>query len=523
MKKISLFCALALIGSTAFALDKAGCESLKDVKILNNEMIDAVWNESGEVSADKMSALTGGSKNMIKAKPHCVVHGKLYKRTGSDGKEYAIDYELRLPEQWNEKFLFQGGGGMDGFVAPALGAVPIRTSTATPALLRGYAVVTTNSGHPKPTAEFGLDQQARLDYAYQAIGKVTDAAKQILVAAYAKKPKHSYFMGCSNGGRAALIAAQRYPLEFDGVIAANPGFRLSRAAIAQLWDNQALMKIAPKNEKGEKIFANALTQDDLDKLSHAVLEKCDGLDGLKDGIINAWEACKFDPKSLNLDKQKIEAIEKIFNGAKNSKGEQIYSGWFYDSGVSAEGWRQWKLGDSQSAKPNARNITLSSGSVNYYFLTPAQPNFDTINFDFDKDTPKTFETAAINDAISTSLSTFSANGGKLIIVTGVSDPVFSAKDQRDWFKKLEADNENSQNFAAFFALPGMNHCGGGNGIDDVDPLSALEAWHEKGELPKSMLAKSKTYAGKEFLVCAYPKVATYVGGDTSKASSFVCK
>ena len=330
-------------------------------------------------------------------------------------------------------------------------------------------------------------------------------------------------MGCSNGGRAALIAAQRYPLEFDGVIAANPGFRLSRAAIAQQWDNQAFMKIAPKNEKGEKIFANALTQDDLDKLSHAVLDKCDALDGLKDGIINAWEACKFDPKSLNLDKQKIEAIEKIFNGAKNSKGEQIYSGWFYDSGVSAEGWRQWKLGDSQSAKPNARNITLSSGSVNYYFLTPAQPNFDTINFDFDKDTPKTFETAAINDAISTSLSTFSANGGKLIIVTGVSDPVFSAKDQRDWFKKLEADNENSQNFAAFFALPGMNHCGGGNGIDDVDPLSALEAWHEKGEAPKSMLAKSRTYAGKEFLVCAYPKVATYVGGDASKASSFVCK
>ena len=191
--------------------------------------------------------------------------------------------------------------------------------------------------------------------------------------------------------------------------------------------------------------------------------------------------------------------------------------------MSAEGWRQWKLGDSQSAKPNARNITLSSGSVNYYFLTPAQPNFDTINFDFDKDTPKTFETAAINDAISTDLSTFSANGGKLIIVTGVSDPVFSAKDQRDWFKKLEVDNENSQNFAAFFALPGMNHCGGGNGIDDVDPLSALEAWHEKGEAPKSMLAKSMTYAGKEFLVCAYPKVATYVGGDTSKASSFVCK
>ena len=111
-------------------------------------MIDALWSESGEISADKMSALTGGSKNTIKAKPHCVVHGKLYKRTGSDGKEYAIDYELRLPEQWNEKFLFQGGGGMDGFVAPALGAVPIRTSTASPALLRRICSRPLTSGLP---------------------------------------------------------------------------------------------------------------------------------------------------------------------------------------------------------------------------------------------------------------------------------------------------------------------------------------------------------------------------------------
>lgn len=319
------------------------------------------------------------------------------------------------------------------------------------------------------------------------------------------------------------MAAQRYPLEFDGVIAANPGFRLSRAAIAEQWDNRQLMKIAPKNAAGDKVFANALTQEDLDKLSMAVLDKCDALDGLKDGIIGAWERCEFDPSGLDLPKDKISAIKAIFDGAKNSKGEQIYSGWFYDAGVNQPGWRMWKLGDSQTAEPNARNIVLSKGSMNYYFLTPPQPEFDLMSFDFDKDVERTFETAAINDAISTKLDSFRSNGGKLIIVTGVSDPVFSAMDQRDWYKKLVETNANADEFARFFALPGMNHCGGGNGIDDVDPLSALEAWREQGTAPSSLLGKSTSRAGKQIPICAYPKVATYVGGDENSASSFECR
>ena len=509
----------------AFASDfgEQACAALKGAKIYDTKISEAIWNQSGEISADRMSALTGGANKTLKAAPHCIVRGEIASRTGSDGKHYGIKFELRLPGDWNGKLLFQGGGGLDGFVAPALGAVSIRTSTATPALMRGCAVVTTDSGHPTPTPEFGLEQQARLDYAYQAIGKVASVSKQLVFSAYKKAPAHSYFMGCSNGGRSALMAAQRYPLEFDGVIAANPGFRLSRAAIAEQWDNWQLMNIALKNAAGDKIFANALTQEDLDKLSKAVLDKCDALDGLKDGIIGAWEHCEFDPSGLDLPKDKISAIKAIFDGAKNSKGEQIYSGWFYDAGVNQPGWRMWKLGDSQTAEPNARNIVLSKGSMNYYFLTPPQPEFDLMNFDFDKDVERTFETAAINDAISTKLDSFRANGGKLIIVTGVSDPVFSAMDQRDWYKKLVETNADADEFARFFALPGMNHCGGGNGIDDVDPLSALEAWREQGTAPSSLLGKSTSRAGKQIPICAYPKVAIYVGGDENSASSFECR
>lgn len=507
--------------STAF--NEAQCLALKGTSIFDTQIQKVEWNASGEVAADKMSALTGGATNVLKAKPHCIVEGEIAARTGADGKHYGIKFQLRLPENWNNKFLFQGGGGLDGFVAPALRAIPVRSSTATPALMRGYAVMTMDSGHPTPTPDFGADQQARLDYAYQAIGKATPVAKQLIQTAYQQKAKHNYFMGCSNGGRAAMMAAQRYPLEFDGVIAANAGFRLSRAAVAEQWDNQQLMKIAPTNEKGEKIFANALTPADLDKVANGVLAKCDAKDGLKDGIINAWEKCDFTPDSLDLPKEKIAALNAIFGGAKNSHGEPIYSGWYYDSGINQEGWRSWKLGDSQTAEPNARNIVLSKGSMTYYFMTPMQPDFDLMKFDFDKDTPRVYQTGAINDAIATDLSTFKANGGKLIVVTGVSDPVFSAKDQVAWFNELQNDTQSAGEFSRLFVAPGLTHCGGGNGLDDFDPLTALEQWHDNNQAPESLLAKSKTYPNKQMPICAYPKVATYVGGDENKAESFECR
>ena len=158
------------------ALNEQQCLALKGTSIFNTEIQKVEWNASGEVAADRMSALTGGTTNVLKAKPHCVVEGEIAARTGADGKHYGIKFQLRLPENWNNKFLFQGGGGLDGFVAPALGAIPVRSSTATPALMRGYAVMTMDSGHPTPTPDFGADQQARLDYAYQAIGKATPVA-----------------------------------------------------------------------------------------------------------------------------------------------------------------------------------------------------------------------------------------------------------------------------------------------------------------------------------------------------------
>lgn len=501
----------------------AQCIALKQVRIENTQITKAEWSNDGLVGADRMSSLTGGSTADKQAGAHCVVEGEIGARTGVDGKPYGTKFQMRLPQNWNRKFLFQGGGGVDGFVAPALGSIPVRTSSATPALARGYAVVSMDGGHPTPTPDFGADPQARLDFAYQSTGKVTKVAKQLIQKLYQSAPQRSYFIGCSNGGREAMIAAQRYPTEFDGVIAANPGFRLSRAAVAEVWDTHQLMKIAPKNSDGHKILANALTQADLDQVSQAVLNRCDAKDGLKDGLINAWESCDFRPEMAGLSSAKTAALKAVFDGAKNSKGEQIYSGWFYDSGINGEDWRRWKLGTSQTAEPNARNITLGYGSLKWYFMTPPVPDFDLSRFDFDTDTPKTYATGKINDATDTDMGAFQKNGGKFIIVTGISDPVFSAKDQRDWFVAMQRDTPNAENFSRMFMVPGMNHCGRGKAFDDFDPLTALENWHDKDQAPEFMLAKGKSFPDRSMPLCAYPKIAVYKGGDGQKAESFVCE
>ena len=173
--------AAALVTIPAYAQNnpQQQCLALKNLKIAATAISKAEWSK-GEIAADAMSAFTGGSTSAQQAKPHCVVEGEIGARTGADGKHYGTRFQLRLPEAWNKRFLFQGGGGVDGFIAPAVGNIPVNTTTATPALMRGYAVVSMDGGHPTPTPEFGADQQARLDFAYQSTGKVTTVAKQII-------------------------------------------------------------------------------------------------------------------------------------------------------------------------------------------------------------------------------------------------------------------------------------------------------------------------------------------------------
>jgi len=372
---------------------------------------------------------------------------------------------------------------------------------------------------------FAADQQARLDYAYAAIGKVTERAKQLIQANYQSAPKHSYYMGCSTGGRESMIAAQRYPNEFDGVVVGNAAFRLSRAMLGATWIYQHLMAAAPKNAQGQKILANALSQKDLDAVVRGVLKRCDAKDGVADGIVNAWESCDFKPEMVQkeIGAKKVALLKAIFGGPKNSRGEALYAGFPFDTALTEASRRAWWLGTDASVPVNTSNNILSIPLLTHYFMQPYSTTRDPLKFDFDRDVASTLNTRGLNDGDSPNLKTFKANGGRMIIFDGVSDPIFSAFDQRDWYRAMHETTGDAQSFARLFIVPGMTHCGGGRSLDDFDPLTALEQWREEGRAPAHLLAKGKAFPGKSQPICAYPTVTTYMGGDLNRAESYACK
>lgn len=476
--------------------------------------------------------------------PYCLVQGVINQRTGAAGRPFGIGFELRLPDSWTGRFLFQGGGGMDGVVRPATGAVPISGSTATPALARGFAVATTDSGHQgqgglqgAPTdSSFGIDQQARVDQAYGGFMAVTDLARQMIASYYGQPWKKAYFMGCSNGGRQALLAAQRFPLEFDGVVAVAPAARVGTATISSAWETIAFSEIAPKDEAGRPILSKAFSNGDLTLLGKAVTQACDAKDGVKDGLIFNTKECRFDPSVLIckaaktdacLSARQVAALKRVFAGPKNSRGEDLYSDWPYDTGIAAPGWRALKLGTSETGTPNSADVLLMFSGLKGFFFTPPDPQFDPMKFNFDTDPARLHDTSVLQDSLLTFLSAFSARGSKLMLIHGMSDPFFSAYDTQRYYQRVVRDNgglEKTMPWVRYFEVPGMNHCGGGPALEDFDPLTALVEWTESQQAPEHMVAKGKSFAGVSRPVCAYPAFPHYRGiGSQDDAANFNCR
>ena len=491
---------------------------------------------------------------------HCLVNGKTGERIGADGKAYAITFEMRLPGEWNGRFLHQVNGGNDGVVVPALGDRPegLASGGRVP-LARGFAVLSSDSGHSaadpanKPLAlasgaAFGLDPQARRDYGYNADITLAPIARAILSAHYGRPPDYSYMAGCSNGGRHAMVAASRMPENYDGFLVGNPGFDLPRAAIQHAWDVQALTRIDPDIRK-------TITREDARLISSKIVEVCDSFDGIKDGLTANLRACQrafnFDrlvceagAPSQCLPKPKVEALKQIFAGPRDSKGAVLYSDWPADGGVGMGNWRAWKVESAVAPWNNYPIIaTMGAASLAYIFSTPPVGLEGSneklmqflLQYDFDRDPPKTgaaMEFMAPPDWNDPRLEGLQKRRGRMLIYHGQADPVFSVNSTIRWYETLDRNLAGqAASFARLFTLPGVTHCGGGVGLEKFDALTALTEWVEKGKAPERIVASANSAnkelpadwsAGRTRPLCPWPTYAKYRAGDPETADSFDC-
>ncbi len=455
----------------------------------------------------------------LQAPARCQIEGIIGAHTGRDGKPYGIRFALALPEHWNGRLLYQGGGGLNGSVLPPTGST---AAGNTPALVRGFAVVSSDSGHEGAVfdSSFMADQQALLDFLYQDIGKVMAVARPLVAAHYGNAAAHSYFVGCSTGGREAMIAAQRYPDEFDGIVAGAPAMRTNYSNLATSWISTQLNAVAPKDAQGHPITGQALSDGDRKLFVDSLLKACDALDGVKDGMIFNVRGCHFDPAVLQcptgrktdqcLTTAQVHAIKAGFAGPKTPEGIAIYTGFAYDTGIGFKGM----------GIPG-----LLNGALVPVGPAPTDTTMDVAA-----------RAAAAHDAREmagdtdawTNLSSFTAHGGKLIFFHGMSDPWFSALDTVRYYEQLGRDSANGpgpvDGWSRLFLVPGMSHCAGGEAtLDQFDMLSAIVSWVEQGKAPARVIATGHDFPGRSRPLCPYPQHAQYKGsGNSEDAANFSC-
>jgi hypothetical protein len=532
----------AHVAPAAASAPAVPCATLASVAIPFVQILSATYN-----------AAAGGFPGF------CNVVGVINKRISSQDPEhftYGVGFEVNLPDEWSGNFEMMGGGGTDGTLLSPVGFFGTE-------LAQGWVVATEDGGHenapvagifgpytPPPgvtwsdedgnaggSAHFGVDAQARADYGFNGILGTTITSKALIQYYYGSAPGHSYICGCSNGGRDAMIASQRFPQLFDGVVAGNPGFNLPQAAIAEAWNEQALAPLATSIDvNGQPYLPPTFTNADLEVASAAILSACDALDGLVDGIIDNFQACttqKVVPAlqlftcsatgaygnvphaGSCLTAGQVAALQKIFAGPTDSAGRALYSNWYWDAGIwdppSANivlGWQAWNV--SFLGPPgfnSAFNLTLGAGALPMIFTTPpvvtpvngptAQEAF-MFGYNFDTDAPKIFARTKAYPlsamdfmaATSTNLSAFQSHGSKLIIYNSVNDGVFSGASIVKWYEQLLRSNSAAPTFARLFMVPNMAHCGGGPATSSfaANTLQAITSWVETGRPPQRIVA-----------------------------------
>jgi len=450
---------------------------------------------------------------------YCDAFGTIHGRVG---------FNVRLPTAWNHKLYFVGNQGFAG-------AVIHNTSDA---LSRHYATVSTDTGHKfNPDlgildASWGLNNRsAELDYAYRAVHETATVSRQIVSAYYRSQPNHAYFEGCSNGGRQALQEAQRYPNDFDGIIAGDPVLDFTGLVIGEAWDMKKLHATDTSSD---------IPIDKLPVIGAAVLAQCDAADGLEDSLINDPKQCHPRPEALQcphnydaancLTLVQVRALKAIYSGPRDSQGRQLYPG-FPAGGetpdLSFNGWDAWLVANQDW--PSFTRFILD-GFLRFLAFTPDRPNFDFNDFNFNTDPAAMQNAADMFNADNSNLSAYRQSGGKLLMYQGWSDVTQTAFRTIDYFEEVRHryGRHTTDQFARLFMAPGMYHCDSGPGPNSFDKLSALEAWVEHDHAPASIVATHFSDVTGEpdrtRPLCPYPRLARYQGaGDIDRAVNFRCE
>lgn len=514
MKLPLIFLAAAFAGGGMTAYAQQPCEKLVALAVPGLRITSAVSVPAGPFLLP--NAAPGAQPYIVPA--FCRVAGVVAPE---------VRFEIWMPERWNKKLLAVGNGGLAGSIAFGAMVKP---------LLRGYATSSTDTGHVGDSTDgtWALGHYGRVfDFADRSIHVMAEADKIVMRAYYDAQPEHSYFNGCSQGGHEALIEAQRYPNDFDGIIAGDPANNWTRHYIgAHLWIALAMSgdSYIPKSKVA--LIAQAVNHD------------CDALDGVQDGVLADPRRCHFDPASLLcegadspgcLTAPQVTAVKKIWTGPRTADGDQIYPGLLPGGEDGPGGWAAWMTGSGPGTGLHSR---LGIPFFKYIVFENPDWDFKTFKFEgeggFDGDVDFTDrKLGAIFNATSPDLTAFQARGGKLIQYHGWSDPDISPLNSTDYYKSvvnfIGGDGVHgigeTKNFYRLFMVPGMQHCGGGPGTSIFDMVAPLEQWVERGIAPDKVLASHVTDGNVDRTrpLCPFPQEARWNGaGSTDDVSNFTC-
>ena len=512
--------AAALLGCASLP-GATTCESLATLKLASTTVTAAV------VPAGTFTAPEGPPVRDLPA--FCRVSGVIKPTPDSD-----IRFEVWMPVSgWTGKFQGIGNGGFAGSIAwTGLGA----------AVRAGYASAATDTGHHAggTDASWALDHPEKIvDFGYRAIHETADKAKAYIAAFYGNAPRRSYFSSCSNGGRQALMEAQRYPADYDGIIAGAPANYWTHLLTTAIADVRALMDDPASYIPASKIPA----------IEAAALAACDANDGVKDGVIDNPAACRFDPSVILckgadsdacLTAPQVAALKKLYAGPHDSQGRPIFPGYSPGGESGGGGWPTWITG----AKPGA-SLMYAFGTQYFKNMVFDNAAWDYHTFDAGRDMKKADDKhARILNATDPDLKKFRDRGGKLILYHGWSDAAIAPRNAIDYYETVVArmGEKQAAGFVRLYMVPGMQHCGGGPGPNvfgqatvargdpQHDVAAALEAWVEHDTPPSAIIATrykngSNPASGvaRTRPLCPYPETAKYKGaGSTDDAANFVC-